>query len=150
MKFQKLVALLGLGTIVLDTNFFGNKKPFAKFDEEQLQKIEDALEEKDTSALEQKITEHETTISGLNTEKSGIENAVNQALQLNGLELPEGTTMADAVALLGTTCKTYGDSKSTHTIVQNDGVEKSDGTEEKSSNYAHNQVFDESKYTTLK
>ena len=70
MKFQKLVALLGLGTIVLDTNFFGNKKPFAKFDEEQLQKIEDALEEKDTSALEQKITEHETTISGLNTENS--------------------------------------------------------------------------------
>ncbi|MDR2205772.1 MAG: hypothetical protein LBE36_06430 [Flavobacteriaceae bacterium] len=149
MKFQKLAALLVLGSIELHSNFFGTKKPFAKFDEDQLQKIEDDLVEKDTSALDEKISEQEETIKGLNTEKSEIENAVNQALELNGIKIPEGASITDAVALIGQTCKTYGDSKETHTVVKTDGIDKGDDGD--SEVFAHEKVLnDRSKFPTLK
>jgi hypothetical protein len=125
--FQKLLAVLAISAFEFHSNFFGNKKPFAKLDEEQLQKIEDALAEKDTSALEKTIAEQANTITGLTTSATEIESAVNQALQLNGIdELGEDTTIGEAIAALGAKCKEYGDATSTHTIVDTDGKEKPD------------------------
>lgn len=149
MKYKLLSAVLALASIELHSNFFGNKKPTAKFDEDQLQSIEDALAKNDTSALQNQITEHESTISGMQTEKTNTENAISDAFSMNKLELPEGASMAEAIAILGTKCQEYGSSNHTHSLTHTDGIDK-DENEDESVNYAHNKAFDESKYTTLK
>ena len=124
MKFNLLCALLALSNLELHSNLLGTKKPVAKFDEDQLQSIEDALAQNDTSALTSQITAHEATISGLNTEAENISTAINDAFALNGLDLPEGTSIAEAIATLGTQCKTYGDSNQSHSIPKTDGLDK--------------------------
>lgn len=149
MKYKLLSAILALSSIELHSNFFGNKKPTAKFDEDQLQSIEDALAKNDTSALQSQIDEQQSTISEMQTERTNMENALSEAFSTNKLDLPEGSSVAEAIAILGTKCKEYGSSKHTHSIVKTDGVDK-EGDEDESTNYAHNRAFDESKYTTLK
>lgn len=121
MKYIKICALLALNQIELHSNFFGNKKPTAKLDEEQLQSIEDALAQNDTSALQTTITAHEATIATMQTDRTNAENALSEAFSMNGLDLPEGTSVAEAIATLGTKCKEYGASKNTHSIPQTNG-----------------------------
>ena len=144
MKYQLLTALLALTNIDLHSNFFGNKKPTAKFDEEQLQNIEDALAEKDTTGLQSTITAHEATIATMTTESSNLENALSEAFSLNSLEMPEGTSTAEAIAILGTKCKEFGDNKSTHSLIKNDGIDKGEGDQLVHGyfdpNDAHNQI----------
>lgn len=151
MKFIKLCALLALTQIELHSNFFGNKKPTAKFDEDQLQAIEDALEKNDTSALDDKIKEHENTISSMQNDKNDIENAISEAFSMNGLTLTEGMSVAEAIASLGTKCKEYGNSTNTHSIPPTDGVDVSDDDDDdESAKYAHNQVMnDKSKFSKI-
>ena len=149
MKYKLLSAVLALASIELHSNFFGNKKPTAKFDEDQLQSIEDALEKNDTSALQATITTHEETIATMQTEKTNVENALSEAFSMNGLELPEGTSVAEAIATLGTKCKEYGDSTDTHSIVRTNGIDKNP-EEDPSAEYEHNKVmFDKSKFTKI-
>ena len=124
MKYKLLCALLALTNIELHSNFFGNKKPTAKLDEEQLQSIEDALAKNDTSALQTTIDEQTTTISTMQTEKTDMENALNEAFSINGLDLPEGISAAEAIAALGTKCKEYGSDKNTHSIPRSDGKDR--------------------------
>jgi len=124
MKYKLLCALLALTDIEFHSNFFGNKKPTAKLDEEQLQSIEDALAKNDTSALQTTIDEQNTTISTMQTEKTDMENALSEAFSINGLDLPEGTSVAEAIAALGTKCKEFGSAKNTHSIPRTDGKDK--------------------------
>lgn len=124
MKFPKLTSLLGQSLIELHSSFFGNNKPFAKLDEEQLQNIETALETTDNSALTAQIEEHEATILTLNTSSTETQNALDQALQLNEISLPEGSTSAAAIVALGQKCKEYGASKNRHVDPKNNGEEK--------------------------
>lgn len=130
-KFTTLTTLLALGEIELNAGFFGNKKPFAKFDEDQLQVIEDALQKTDNTDLEKKVTDLEAEKIAL--EKSifdqkayqlKIENALEQALQINGLE--PASNIDGSIALLGEKCKEYGDADVSHTLLLNDGHENPD------------------------
>lgn len=129
MKYKLLCALLALTNIELHSNFFGNKKPTAKLDEEQLQSIEDALGKNDTSALQSTIDEQNTTISTMQTEKTDMENALSEAFSINGLDLPEGTSVAEAIATLGTKCKEFGGAKNTHSIPPTDGKDKQEAAD---------------------
>lgn len=115
MKFQKLTALLALGEISLNAGLFGNKKPFARLDEDQLQTIEEALEKNDTSDLEEQLTTAKDEIKG-------VENAVEQALEVAGLKA--GDSLVASIVALGEKCKEYGESKDRHTFAKNSGKEE--------------------------
>lgn len=145
MKFPKLTGLTGQQAIELHNSFFGNKKPFAKLDEDQLQSIENALETTDTSALTSTIEGHEATILTLNTTQSETQNALDQALQLNGIKVPEGSTTAQAIIVLGQKCEEYGSSNNRHVDPKNDGNEKPEKADALVDGYfdpnaAHNKV----------
>ncbi|WP_312750531.1 hypothetical protein [Epilithonimonas hominis] len=148
MKYKLLIATMGVASIDLHSNVFGNKKPYAKVDEESLQKVEDALAKNDTSALQTTITAHEATIATMQTDKTNVENAISEAFTMNGIEAPEGISIAEAIATLGTKCKEMGSSNNTHSIPQNDGKENNEA--DPAEQYSHNKVFDESKFKTLK
>ncbi len=121
MKFQKLTALLALSTIELHSNLFG-KKPFAKLDEDQLEKIENALEERNTTELEAKLSTTEKEKEEAVENVSNLNSAVEQALQHAGLE-PKGSVI-ESIALLGEKCKEFGDSKDRHNFPENSGKEE--------------------------
>lgn len=121
MKFQKLTALLALNTIELHSNLFG-KKPFAKLDEDQLEKIENALEERNTTELESRLSTAEKEKAVENV--SNLNSAVEQALQHAGLE-PKGSVI-ESIALLGEKCKEFGDSKDRHNFPENSGKEETE------------------------
>lgn len=120
MKYPLLTALLALSEITVKGGLFGGK-PFASFTEEQLEQIEKALEKQDTSAFTEQITKLQKEVEEKNTRLSGIENAVTQALELNGLEKADSFTKS--VELLGTTCKEYGEKKQVHTALTHNGKE---------------------------
>ena len=71
MKYSRIVALLGLSEMVLHSNLFGGK-PFAKLSEDELEKINAALEEKDTKALEEELAAGKENMAS-------IQDAVEQA-----------------------------------------------------------------------
>ncbi|SDE68506.1 hypothetical protein [Riemerella columbipharyngis] len=134
-RFQKLTALLALGEISLNAGLFGNKKPFAKLDEDQLQIIEDALKKNDTTALEESLKSAETKVSE-------VENAVEQALEISGLKA--GDSLVASIVLLGETCKQYGESKDRHSLPENSGKEEeTDGLIDGyiNPNHAHNKIL---------
>lgn len=124
MKYPLLTALLTLSEITVKGGLFGGK-PFASFTEEQLEQIEKALgksvEKQDTSALTEQIAQLQKEVKEKNTRLSGIENAVTQALELNGLE--KADSFDESIELLGTTCKAYGEKKQVHTALTHNGKE---------------------------
>lgn len=145
MKYQKLMALLGLTQLMLHSNFFGTKQPFAKLEEEQLQKIEDAIETSDTSALEEQITNLEAEKQTLEEQKTALEadinaltTAVNDGLNANGLTLAEEKGLAEAIAMISN-----AKVNATHEIPPVNGEEKpTDGLENGffDPKAAHNQI----------
>ena len=149
MKNKNICAVLALDKIELHGNILPGSQPVAKFNQAQLDKLEAALEEKDTSALDQKIKDQEATIATHESNETAITQAVKSAFEMNSLELPEGTSVAEAIATLGTKCKEYGDSTDTHSLVKTDGLDKN-SEEEPSANYEHNKVmFDKSKFKKI-
>lgn len=124
-KFSALVALLGIAQMELHANFFG-KKSFAKIDEEQLETIENALQNTDSTELKQKIQtlekEKETLaskVSEMEQSQKQTENALEQALSANGLTPKE--SVVESIVMLGEKCKEYGDADPIHTLPKNDG-----------------------------
>ncbi|MFL9835005.1 hypothetical protein [Chryseobacterium terrae] len=129
MKYPKLGAFLGLAMINIQSGFFG-QKAHARFDEEQLQKLEDHMAQESgenlqaqLNTLQQKYDALEISNTTLQTEKDGLQNAVTAALELNGLtaEVTAETTSSQAVELLGTTCKKYGSNENRHSFPANNG-----------------------------
>lgn len=115
MKFKLLAAVLATEVINLKAGLFGGK-PFASFDEEALEKIENALEEKDTTAL---TAENEA----LKNEAQNTVNALTEALSLNDISLGVEATVVDQIKALGQKCKEYGEKKNVHTTLTNNGKE---------------------------
>ncbi|CEN54432.1 hypothetical protein [Capnocytophaga canis] len=137
MKYAKLAAVLAVTEIVAKKPLMGGEAK-ASFTEEQLEKIENALAEKDTSALEQELATLKEEKSQFQEEVSGFRASVTQALTDNKLEASEDLN-AD-IALLGKTCKEYGDKGNGHTPTPNDGKEKENEFEGVvDMNDAHNQ-----------
>lgn len=123
MKYPKLSALLGLSEIVLNAGIFGNKKPFAKLDEDDLAKVEGALEDSETESLKEELNQANENLIAEKQTVLAVENAVEQALALAGLTAKE--TLVENIVLLGEKCKEYGDSKNRHSTPENNGTEES-------------------------
>lgn len=115
MKYALLAGLLGVEAVNLKAGIFGGK-PFASFDEEALEKIESALQEKDTSGLTEQV-------ATLTQEAKNTTDAVTAALELNELAVEENASVAEQIKALGTKCKEYGEKKTVHTAITNDGKE---------------------------
>lgn len=137
MKYAKLLAVLALNEIALKTPLMGGVAKVS-FTEEQLEKIEQALADKDTSALEKELATLKEEKTQWEQESSDLKNAVSKALTDNKLE--EQQSITENIALLGEKCKEYGEKNNLHTPVPNDGKEKSlyDGVV--NMNDAHNQI----------
>ncbi len=120
MKYPLLVALLGLTQISFKAGIFGGE-PSASFTKEQIEAIEQALRQNDNSILTQEIEKLKRDIAEQQNKAEVLENAVSEALQLNGLEVSE--TVEESIRLLGTTCKKYGEKKAVHTLAAQDGKE---------------------------
>lgn len=138
MKYPLLSNLLALATIDLQSNFFGNKKPSARFDEDQLQAIEDALAKSDTAKIQNRVTE-------LEEEQNTNQQALNDAFNLAGLKAEEMGSFAEAIAALGARCDELGKSTNRHSFAAHDGKEKKEGDGlidgYVDPNAAHNQMF---------
>ncbi|MFJ1424863.1 hypothetical protein ACILFS_00930 [Capnocytophaga canimorsus] len=120
MKYAKLAAVLAVTEIVAKKPVLGGEAK-ASFTEEQLEKIENALAEKDTSALEQELATLKEEKSQYQEEVNGFRASVTQALTDNELEASEDLN-AD-ITLLGKTCKEYGDARPKPTLPTNNGKE---------------------------
>ena len=128
---EKLLAVLGLQAFVFHNNFWGNGDAFVKLDNKQLEMIEAALEKEEPEAKEieggETIKDLQAKVSGFEATETEVQEALTAALTLNGLATTEGQSVAEAIATLGAKCKEYGDSKETHSIIKNDGLEKPSG-----------------------
>ncbi|MBO6183076.1 hypothetical protein AB670_02542 [Chryseobacterium sp. MOF25P] len=120
---NKHTAILGvLGLTVLETHSgIMSTKAHVRMTEEDLDKIEAHLEANDVSGLNTQITNLTTTVSENTASLGSINSAIASAFETNGLELPEGTSAADAIATLSTKCKEYGEKTNTHSFIKNDG-----------------------------
>lgn len=121
---NKHTAILGvLGLTLLETH--SSVMPFGKahvrLTEEQLDQIESSLAANDISGLNTQIENLTSTVEENTATLGGIDAAIASAFTANGLELPEGTAAADAIATLSNKCKEYGESTNTHSFIKNDG-----------------------------
>lgn len=121
MNYPKLTSLLGLASIVFHNSIFGGKT-HARLDEEQLQAVEAALAENDTTALTEKISQLEADNSALQSKEVEMQNALEEAFEKNGLTIAEGATVVDAIAQLATF-----KANATHEIPSNNGEEAPSG-----------------------
>ena len=147
MKNKNLCAVLALEQIDFHSNILPGSKPVAKFNEDQLQKIEAALEERDNTALNEKIEDQATTIANHVSADTAVTAAIVAAFEANGLELAEGTPAVDAIATLSAKCKEHGEATNTHYFVKTDGKDKQENQEPE---YEFEKVlYDNSKFNTL-
>ncbi len=116
-KYKLLATVLGLENFSLKSGLLGGK-PFASFNEEQLQAIENALAEK-TGVTAEQLQQLQTNLQEQQETNQAIETAVTAAMEQNGLEATG--SVVEQVELLGNTCKEYGEKQTTHTLLQNDG-----------------------------
>lgn len=145
MKYPKLTALLGLTNISLHSGTFGLNSPFAKINEEDLEKIDNALAQENSERIRNLIkdlAEAKEESKELQNKVESIETAVAGAMELAGLEAQE--TAEANISLLGEKCKEYGNSNNRHSFPENSGNEElADGLVEGylDTNDAHNQLL---------
>lgn len=120
---KRVLAALGIQAFVFHSNFFKNEKKHVRLNEEELQKIEDALE-KQTSA------EDAETLATLQANETATQEALSAAFELHGLKTVEGQTVAEAVEALSAKCTEYGQSKNQHSFHKTDGKDKQEDEEE--------------------
>ncbi|WP_312355559.1 hypothetical protein [Empedobacter sp.] len=135
---KRVLAVLGIQAFVFHSNFLKNEKKHVRLNEEELQKIEDALE-KQTSA------EDAETLATLQANETATQEALSAAFELHGLKTVEGQTVAEAVEALSAKCTEYGESKNTHSFHKTDGKDKQEDEEEFKEgffdpNAEHNQI----------
>lgn len=123
-KYALLATVLGLAEIQTKTHLFGQKAT-ASFTEEQLETIEKALAEKDTSEFEKKIAQQWQQLDTYEQDAKQMSDAISKALELNGLTAKE--TETESIQLLGETCKAFGDKGNGHTPTPNNGKEPENG-----------------------
>lgn len=135
MKFPKIIALLGLTDVVMHSSLLSNKAPHARFTEEELEKLENALSESATerlAELENQLTEANARATAYEKLNSDIATAVVQAMETAGLPTQEG--IEENLLLLATKCKEYGDAQNRHTFPENNG------TDEPTNEYLHGYI----------
>lgn len=146
MKYAKITALLGLAQLTLHSGIVGMGKPVAKLTEEDLEKIENALENiENVEALQQKLSDAEASSATFEKVVAETAQAVENAMETAGLEKQEG--LVENINLLGKKCKEYGESKDRHSFADNNGKDE-EGKEKYidghiDPNDAHNQLINQ-------
>lgn len=146
---KKVLAVLGLQAFVFHNNFFGGGEAHVKMTKEQLEKIDAELEKGGTGADAKTVADLKEQVSGFEAKEDAVQEALTAAMELNGIEAVEGQSPAEAIAELGAKCKEFGEATNTHSLTQTDGKDKKPNADQ-SGNYAHNQVFNDDKFKTLK
>ena len=134
MKFQRIAMILGLSQLNLKAGMFGHK-PFVKLDEGQLTELENALVEnsqEDLQAQIENLTKEKLELENKNQqlieEKEAVENALEQALNLN--EIEAGESVEQSIEALAQKCKEYGSSQNRNTLPPTDGKDTDPSGEE--------------------
>lgn len=146
MKYAKITALLGLAQLTLHSGITGMGKPVAKLTEEDLEKIENALENNENiEALQQKLSDAEASSATFEKVVAETAQAVENAMETAGLEKQEG--LVENINLLGEKCKEFGESKDRHSFAENNGKDE-EGKEKYidghiDPNDAHNQLINQ-------
>lgn len=117
MKYKLIKSALGVLDLSLQAGLFGGK-PYVKFDEEQLDKIEKSLF--DNSATE--LQELKATQEQILKKQEALENAIGMALKINNIE-PSGDSVKN-IENLGMKCKEYGESQNRHPFIPTDGKDR--------------------------
>lgn len=125
MKYAKITALLGLAQLTLHSGIVGMGKPVAKLTEEDLEKIENALNhdfETENAQLKADLETANKDKKEAEDKLTSMEDQVAEALQTAGLE--GGEDALENINLLGKKCKEYGESKDRHSFAENNGEDK--------------------------
>ncbi len=146
---KKVLAVLGLQTLTFQSNFWDKGgEAYVKMNKEQIEKIDAAIPDETPEGSED-LAKLQGKITGFQNNETAVQEALTAALKLNGIDAVEGQSPAEAIAALGTKCKEFGDSKETHSLANTDGKDKNPDADQ-SAKYAHNQVFNDDKFKTLK
>lgn len=121
-KHTLILGVLGVTMLEAHSGIMSSKS-HVRLTEEQLDSIESSLAANDVAGLNTQIENLTTTVSENTATLGGIDAAIASAFTANGIELPEGTSAADAIATLSATCKKHGESSNTHSLIKNDGKE---------------------------
>lgn len=151
MKYAKITALLGLAQLTLHSGVagaMGLAKPVAKLTEEDLEKIENALNhdfETENAQLKADLETANKDKKEAEDKLTSMEGQVAEALQTAGLE--GGEDALENINLLGEKCKEFGESKARHSFADNNGKDN-EGKEKYidghiDPNDAHNQLINQ-------
>ncbi len=137
-----------LGLSVLETHSgVMSSKSHVRLSEEELDKVEKALEANDVTALNTTIKEQNDKISNYEKFDGELKESLTAAFAANKLEMGD-MSPKDAIAHLSAKCKEHGEATNTHSIAKTDGLDKNDTETPK---YAFEEaVNDTSKYPVLK
>ncbi len=125
---KRILAVLGIQAFVFHSNFFKNEKKHVRLTEEELQKIEDALEKQTTA-------EDAEALASLQANENEIQEALTAAFEMNKIEMTEGQSISESIAALGQKCKEYGDANPKHSTVKSDGKNKEEETDDLKEGY---------------
>ncbi|MGQ1928149.1 hypothetical protein [Ornithobacterium rhinotracheale] len=111
MKFKFLSLVLGVTALEFNTPLMGGKKT-TKLDEEQAEKIEEALALTDKYKAENEALKAQA--EKMKASQDEIQQALNDALKSNDLEAQE--SIVASITALGAQCKKYAESKNSHSF----------------------------------
>lgn len=145
-KHTILLSVLGLSVLETHSGVMSSKS-HVRLSEDELDKVEKALEANDVTALNTTIKEQKEKISGHEKFDGDLKNSLTAAFAENKLDMGD-MSPTDAIAALSAKCKEHGEAKNSHSIPSNDGKDKNDVQTPK---YAFEEaVNDTSKYPVLK
>lgn len=123
-KHTILLSVLGLSVLETHSGVMSSKS-HVRLSEEELDKVEKALEANDVTALNTTIKEQNTKISNYEKFDGDLKTSLTEAFATNKLELGDMSS-TDAIAHLSAKCKEYGEATNTHSISKTDGLDKTD------------------------
>ncbi|WP_185274746.1 hypothetical protein [Chryseobacterium indologenes] len=151
-KHTLLLGVLGLSVLETHSGVMSSKS-HVRFTEEELDKVEKALEANDVSGLNQTIADQKEKISTHEKSEGELKESLTAAFAANKLEMGD-MSPKDAIAHLSAKCKEYGDARNTHSITRTDGIDKNEGDGLVDGfidpNAAHNQALTQNKFKPLK
>lgn len=145
-KHTLLLGVLGLSVLETHSGVMSSKS-HVRLTEEELDKVEKALEANDVSGLNQTIADQKEKISNHEKFDNDLSKALVSAFSENKLDIGN-MHPTDAIAHLSAKCKEYGEAKNTHSTPPTDGQNNNGDPAPK---YAFEEaVNDTSKYPVLK
>lgn len=145
-KHTLLLGVLGLSVLETHSGVMSSKS-HVRLTEEELDKVEKALEANDVSGLNQTIADQKEKISNHEKSEGELKESLAAAFAANKLEMGD-MNPKDAIAHLSAKCKEYGESKNTHSTPPTNGQNNNGDPAPK---YAFEEaVNDTSKYPVLK